>query len=108
MQRELAEFVLSVRQAGNRSGHADRFVSGNACVFNHVALSVEIHIRRRSSGRLLAVVNEVSFAIRRADEHETAASEISSLRMYNGQGESGGDGCIYRVPACLHHFHSRT
>ena len=68
------------------------------------ALRVEVHVRRRSGGGLLAVVDEVGFAGVHADEHEAAAADVAGLGKDDGEGESDGDGGVDCVAAGFEDF----
>jgi hypothetical protein len=106
LQRELAIFLLGINHARHRSGHADRFVADFAGTGNHIALRVQIHVARRRCGSLFAVVEKVRLAVGHADEHESAATDVSRRWMHHGQGESGGDCGIDGIAAGLHNLHA--
>ncbi len=63
-KREVPELLFGVDESRDRAGHADCLVSEQARVFDHVALSVEIHVLSSRGGRFFAKVDEVDFAIR--------------------------------------------
>ena len=62
---------------------------------------VEVHVTSRGSWCLLAIVKEVSLAIRHADKHESAAADISGGGMHHREGESGSDGGVDGVASGL-------
>ncbi len=66
---------------------------------DHVAVFVEVHIGRGLRRRLLAVIEEVHFAIRPPKQHETAAADVARLRMGHRQRKSDRNRGIHRVPA---------
>jgi hypothetical protein len=112
VEGELAVLFFGIDEAGNGAGDADGAVSDNARIFvgvgENVALGVEIHIFGGSGGSLFAKVDEVSFAVGEAEEHEAAAAEISGLGMNDGEGETGGHGGVNGVAAGVEHLDSGT
>src|SRR5439155_14718040 len=86
----------------DRAGHANRLVTDKACICDHVTMCVEIHVRSCGCRRFFAVVDETRDAISRADEHESAATQISCLRMHYRERKADGNGGIYGIPARLH------
>src|SRR5437879_9276396 len=82
--------------------HADGFVTSHARVFDDIALCIEIHVGRRRGWGLLTIVDEVDVAIRGAEQHESAATQIPSWWVNHGERETGGDRGIHCVPAGLH------
>ncbi len=63
--------------------------------------AVEIHVASRGGGGLLAIVEKVGLAVGHADEHESAAANISGGGMNHGEGESGSDGGVDGVTSGL-------
>src|SRR5579863_49763 len=77
LQCELAVFPFGVDHPCNRPWHADRLVADFARSGDYIALSVHIHVAGRRRGSFLAVIEEMRFAVGHADEHESAAADIS-------------------------------
>ena len=48
----------------------------------------------------------MSGAIVHAQQHETAATNISGCRLHHRQRKPGGHRCIHGVATCLHHFNT--
>ena len=105
-ESELAVLFLRINHARDRPRHSNRLVAHDAGIFDYIALSVEIHIRGCRRWRFFTIVDEPHAPVSRADEHESTPAQISSLRIHHGQGKSGGDSGINRVPAGLHDLHS--
>src|SRR5437660_5186735 len=100
-QRKLAKFLLSGDHSGDRSGHTDRFIAIFAGSFDHVALRVEVHVTGRRRGSLLTIIEEVSLAVGHADQHESAASDVSRRGMYDSEGKAGSHCRVDGIPAGL-------
>src|SRR5581483_1983403 len=73
LQAELAPFLLGHRHARDRSRNSNGLISDRAQTGNHVTLLVPIHVNGCGSWSLLAIVEEMQFAIGHANEHEAAA-----------------------------------
>ena len=65
-------------------------------------LLVLIHVGRGFRRGLLAIVEEVDFAIGAAEEHEASAADVAGLGIDDLQREADGDGGIDGVAALLH------
>ena len=105
-QRQLAVFFFSVDQSRHRARDADRFVAVFAGAGNHVAVGVEIHVGGGGGRSLLAKIDEMIFAVRGAQQHESSAAEISRLRIDHCEREAGGHRGVHRVAALAHNFHA--
>ena len=57
-------------------------------------------------GSFLAVVDKVRHSVGHANEHESAAAQVSRLGMNHRQSEASGHGGIDGVAAGLHHLDS--
>ena len=56
--------------------------------------------------RLFPVVDEMGLAIRQANQHETAATQISRLGMHHRQREADSYGGVHGIAARLHDLDS--
>src|ERR1700756_1994578 len=100
-QHQLAEFFLSGDHPGHRAGHADRLIAIFAGSFDHVALSIEVHVTGRGGGSLFTIIDKVRLAVGHTDQHESAAPDIARRRMYDGEGKPGSYGSVDSIPARL-------
>src|SRR6185312_836735 len=105
-ETQLAPLLLRSNHTGLRSGNADGFVADNTQVGNNISLLVPIHIDGRGCRRFLAIVKEMDSAVGHADQHESAAANVSRLWMYHCQREAGGYGCIDRISTLAHYLHA--
>ena len=85
-------------QAARRAGYT-RGAPAKQAVFRGVAVGAEVHIVSGFAGSLLTEVDESSASIGQADEHESTASDVSGIRMRDGQRETHSDRGINRVAA---------
>src|SRR5271157_1236985 len=69
--------LLDVHHARHRARHGDGLVANRAHVRNHVAVAVEVYVRRSFRWRLLAIVEEVQLTTGTAEEQETATANIA-------------------------------
>ncbi len=93
--------LLRIDHSGNGSRDADRLVSHGAGVGNHVALSVQIHVTAGGFWSFFAIVEEVDLAVGKANQHESAATNVSRSRMNDRQREAGGHSSVNRVATLL-------
>ena len=101
-QREFAGavFLQRQRQPGDGAGHAD--AERGVARFRDIGLAVgaEEHVARRRGRRGLAIVDgDVLAALRRVDDHEAAAADVSGARIGHGQRKAGRDRGIDRIAA---------
>ena len=73
---------------------------------NVLAVLVQVHGRRGFGRRLLPIVEEVSVAVGRAEQHESATADVAGQRMHNRQCKANGYGRIQRVAALPHNVHA--
>src|SRR5207344_500979 len=91
--------LLRVNQSSHRSGHANGFIPNPAGVWDHVSLSIEIHVTAGGFGGFFAEVEEVQLAVGFAQQHKSAAADVSCRRMDYRERKTGGYGCIHGVAA---------
>ena len=106
LERQLAVFLFGIDHAGHRPRHADRLVTNLAGARNYVALRVQIQVAGRGGRSHLAIVEKVRLAIRHANQHEPAATNISRRGMHHRQRESRGHRRVHGIAARLHDFHT--
>ncbi len=94
-------------QSFDRTRHARGEKPEAAETRNHIPFGILIHVGGRLAGRLLAEVEEVRFAILKANEHEAAAADVASRGMHDGERKPSRHSRIDRIPARFHHFHAR-
>ena len=101
-----AVFLQGEREAGDGAGDAAGTPTdgGGRGAGQDIAVGPDIHIARGGGGCTLAVVEGDGAAVGEADEHETAAADIASEGMHDGECEAGGDGGVDGVAAALEHF----
>ncbi len=100
-EREFAVVLLRVGEAGDSAGNSAGLVADERHAGDDVALGVEVHVASGGGGSPFTVVEEVSFAVLVADEHEAAAADVSGKRVDDGEGEAYGYGCVDGVAALL-------
>ena len=101
-QREVAGavFLQRQRQARDGAGHADAERGIARLGDIGLAVGAEEHVARRRGRRGLAIVDrDVLAALRRVDDHEAAAADVSGARIGDGQRKAGRDRGIDRIAA---------
>ena len=96
--------VLLVRQL--HAAHSARHTRGapsHQTVLGYVAFRVQIHVARGRERGFLAKVDEGGPAIGEACEQESAAADVSRVRIGHRQREGDSHGGIDRIPARLQH-----
>src|ERR1700740_3285643 len=96
-----AKFFLRGDHPGPRSGHADRLIAISAGSFDHVALSIEVHVTGRGGGSLFTIIEKVRLSGAHTDHSEPAAPDIPPRRMYDGEAKPGSYGSVDCIPARL-------
>ena len=108
LERQLSIFLFGINHARDRPRHANGLVTDFAGARNHVALGVQIHVAGCGRGSHFAIVEKVRLAIRHANKHEPAATDISGCGMHHGQREPSGHGGVDGIASSLHDFHADT
>ena len=93
--------LLRVGDAGDGAGNSAGLVADERHAGDDVALRVEVHVAGGGGGGLLAVVEEVGFAVLVADEHEASSADVAGAGVDDGEGEVDGDGGVDGVAALL-------
>ena len=86
--------LLRIGEACNRAGDSAGFVTDERHSGNYVAFGVEVHVAAGGCWGFFAVVEKVGLAVFVADEHETAATDVSRCRVDDGQCEAHGYGSV--------------
>src|ERR1700679_987277 len=95
---------LGVGEARYGAGDAAGLVADEGHAGDDVALGVEVHVARGGGWGFFAVVEEVSFALVVADEHEASAADVACGGIDDGESEADGYGCVDGVAALLEDF----
>src|ERR1051326_2168472 len=88
-------------QRFEESGYAARHPCSKRAVeafVGDVSRAVKIHRAARGSGSLLAKIDDCGGPVPLADEHESAAADISRLRIDDRERKPDRDGCVDRIP----------
>ena len=99
-------FLRCVFEAAHGTGHTGRAIAQHA-VFGGLAIRSEIHIASRLAGSALAKIKKRGAAAGKANEHESAAADITGRRMRDGERQSHSDRRIHSVASGLQHRQSR-
>ncbi|MNN17130.1 hypothetical protein D3C81_1303030 [compost metagenome] len=103
--RQLAELLMRLPQAHDRTRHTGSAGADQAQVFDDLAFFIQVHIAAGGLGRRFSVVEEVRFAVH-VQGHETTTANITGFGVGHSQGEGGGDCGVYCVTAFFHYIGS--
>src|SRR5579864_1640439 len=94
---------MGKRQFESSDGAWNPHGAPSHCTFTNCS-RIKVHISTCLTRRLLAKVDERSAPIRHADHHESASSDVASVRVSHCQCESDGYGCINGVTPALQYL----
>jgi hypothetical protein len=98
--------LLGVGEASDGAGDSAGLVTDERHSGDYIALGVEVHVAAGGGGGLLAVVEEVGFAVLVADEHEASATDVSGCRVDDRESKAYGYGGVDCVAALLQDRHA--
>ena len=103
---QLAVTFVRECETGNGARHGDGFVADERSILDHVAFRIEVHVATGRQRRDLAVIDRLCRPVRFADQHESAAAEVSGLGPRDGERQRDRHRRVDRVAPALHHVRS--